>query len=133
MGNDKMAIKNMHEFLLLQVSKILIEHYNTLMGNLLNFLLAFKHELVRLWFQFKIQKQNPHMVTGFKWPMRVAVNSNGRIVVSESNAHSVTIIKGNKRNLIIQMITKTSIFCCKMDDVSLVLVWWSEMLTSLHK
>ena len=36
MANDKLAIKNTHEFLLLQVlsGNVLIEHYDTLMGNL---------------------------------------------------------------------------------------------------
>ena len=102
---DQVATKDIFEFLLLHVISgkdiptTIIEHYDSILGNLLkiNLSLAFKRELAILRFRFKIQKQNPRIVTGFKWPRGVAVTSSGHILVSEVFADSITIIEGNER------------------------------------
>ena len=108
---DQIAIKDMHEFLLLQVISgkdvptILIDHYDTIIGIILNlnYSLAFKHKLHIAWFQFKIQKQKPHIVTGLKWPWKLVVTSRGQIVVSEVDGHSITVIKGNERKQLLNL------------------------------
>ena len=98
---DQIAIRDMHEFLLLQVISgkdvptTLIDTIIGIISNL-NYSLAFKRKLHIAWFQFKIQKQKPHVVTGLTWPWKLAVNSGRQIVVSEVDGHSVTVIKGKQ-------------------------------------
>ena len=108
---DKIAIKDIHEFLLLHVVSgkdvptTSIEYCDIISRKMLklNFSLAFKRELARLRFRFKIQKQNPRIVTGFKRPRRVAVTSSGHIVVTETDGHSITVIKGNERKQLLNL------------------------------
>ena len=108
---DQIEIKDMRKFLLLQVltemdiPTTLINHYDATIGIILNLngSLASKHELHVAWFQFKVKKQKPRIVTGFKRPWRVAVTSRGQIVVIDVDSHSITVITGNERKQLLNL------------------------------